>query len=67
MLPSAHYKGVGVRIASFRRSIAHPTYSPVYASLLPTPTELRHRAMLSLQLHSYNKIFHLDRSHRVEG
>jgi hypothetical protein len=33
MLPSAHYKDVGVRIASFRSSIAHPTYSPVYASL----------------------------------
>ncbi len=33
MLPSAHYKSVGVRIASFRSSIAHPTYSPVYASL----------------------------------
>jgi hypothetical protein len=26
MLPSAHYKDVGVRIASFRSSIAHPTY-----------------------------------------
>src|ERR1039458_8967687 len=26
MLPSAHYKGVGVRIASFRSSIAHPAY-----------------------------------------
>ena len=33
MLPSAHYKDVGVRIASFRSSIAHPAYSPVYASL----------------------------------
>src|SRR5213080_4504761 len=33
MLPSAHYKNVGVRIASFRSSIAHPAYSPVYASL----------------------------------
>ena len=32
MLPSAHYKDVGVRITSFRSSIAHPTYSPVYAS-----------------------------------
>jgi hypothetical protein len=29
---SAHYKDVGVRVASFRSSIAHPTYSPVYAS-----------------------------------
>jgi hypothetical protein len=27
------YKDVGVRVASFRSSIAHPTYSPVYASL----------------------------------
>src|SRR6202048_3537023 len=26
--PSAHYKDVGVRIASFRSSIAHPAYSP---------------------------------------
>src|ERR1039457_1834900 len=26
MLPSAHYKDVGVRVASFRSSIAHPTY-----------------------------------------
>jgi hypothetical protein len=33
MLPSAHYKDVGVRFASFRSSITHPTYSPVYASL----------------------------------
>src|SRR5215469_5981522 len=32
ILPSAHYKDVGVRIASFRSSIAHPTYPPVYAS-----------------------------------
>ena len=32
MLPSAHYKDVGVRIASFRRSITHPAYSRVYAS-----------------------------------
>src|SRR5467141_107617 len=35
MWPSAHYKDVGVRIASFRSSIAHPAYSPVYASLTP--------------------------------
>src|SRR6202047_3825930 len=34
--PSAHYKDVGVRIASFRSSIAHPAYSPVYASLTPS-------------------------------
>src|SRR5713101_8906845 len=33
MLPSAHYKDIGVRIASFRSSIAHPAYPPVYASL----------------------------------
>src|SRR6266849_9223244 len=26
ILPSAHYKDVGVRIASFRSSIAHPAY-----------------------------------------
>ena len=26
MLPSAHYKDVGVRIAFFRSSIAHPAY-----------------------------------------
>ena len=26
LLPSAHYKDVGVRIASFRSSIAHPAY-----------------------------------------
>jgi hypothetical protein len=26
MLPSAHYTDVGVRIASFRSSIAHPAY-----------------------------------------
>src|SRR5207302_10787978 len=32
MWPSAHYKDVGVRIASFRSSIAHPAYSPFYAS-----------------------------------
>src|SRR5216684_8501574 len=33
MLPSAHYNCVGVLIASFRSSIARPTYTPVYASL----------------------------------
>jgi hypothetical protein len=32
LLPSAHYKNVGVRVASFRSSIAQPTYPPVYAS-----------------------------------
>jgi hypothetical protein len=26
MLPSAHYKDVGVRMASFRSSIAHPAH-----------------------------------------
>jgi hypothetical protein len=34
--PSAHYKDVGVRIASFRSSIAHPAYTPIYASLTPS-------------------------------
>jgi hypothetical protein len=33
MLPSAHYQDVGVRIASFRSSIAHPAY-PLSGSLL---------------------------------
>jgi len=33
ILPSVHYKDVGVRIASFRSSMAHPACSPVYASL----------------------------------
>ena len=32
MLPSAHYKGVSVRIYSFRSWITHPAYPPVYAS-----------------------------------
>ena len=32
MLPSAHYKNVGVRVAFFRSSMALPTYSPVCAS-----------------------------------
>src|SRR5215472_2176158 len=32
MLPSAHYKDVGARIASFSELNTHPTYSPVYAS-----------------------------------
>jgi hypothetical protein len=36
ILPSAHYKDVGVRIASFRSSIAHPAYTPIYASLTPS-------------------------------
>jgi hypothetical protein len=35
MSPSAHYKDVGVRIASFRSSTAHPAYTPAYASLSP--------------------------------
>jgi len=33
MLPSAHVNRVGVRVVSFRSSIAHPAYTPVYASL----------------------------------
>ena len=28
LLPAAHYKNVGVRISSFRSSIAQPTYPP---------------------------------------
>jgi len=36
MLPSAHINRVGVRIVSFRSSIAHPAYTPVYASLSPS-------------------------------
>src|ERR1019366_6858537 len=32
MLPSAHINRVGVRVVSFRSSIAHPAYSPIYAS-----------------------------------
>jgi hypothetical protein len=33
ILPSAHLYCVGVRVVSFRSSIAHPAYTPVYASL----------------------------------
>src|SRR5204862_5817034 len=33
MFPSAHLYCVGVRVVSFRSSIAHPAYTPVYASL----------------------------------
>src|SRR5881296_2539382 len=36
MLPSAHLYCVGVRVVSFRSSIAHPAYTPVYASLCPS-------------------------------
>ncbi len=36
MLPSAHLYRVGVRVVSFRSSIAHPAYTPVYASLRPS-------------------------------
>src|SRR6266699_2765111 len=36
MLPSAHVNRVGVRVVSFRSSIAHPAYTPVYASLSPS-------------------------------
>jgi len=36
MLPSAHINRVGVRVVSFRSSIAHPAYTPVYASLCPS-------------------------------
>jgi hypothetical protein len=36
MLPSAHIYRVGVRVVSFRSSIAHPAYTPVYASLSPS-------------------------------
>ena len=36
MLPSAHFNGVGVRVVCFRSSIAHPAYTPVYASLSPS-------------------------------
>jgi hypothetical protein len=36
MLPSAHIHRVGVRVVCFRSSIAHPAYTPVYASLCPS-------------------------------
>jgi hypothetical protein len=36
MLPSAHINRVGVRVVCFRSSIAHPAYTPVYASLSPS-------------------------------
>src|ERR1035438_9942558 len=36
MLPSAHIYCVGVRVVCFRNSIAHPAYTPVYASLSPS-------------------------------
>jgi hypothetical protein len=41
MLPSAHYKDGGVRIASFRSSIAHPAYplspeTPLHATPVST-------------------------------
>ena len=36
MLPSAHFNDVGVRVVCFRSSIAHPAYTPVYASLSPS-------------------------------
>jgi hypothetical protein len=36
MLPSAHVYRVGVRVVCFRSSIAHPAYTPVYASLGPS-------------------------------
>ena len=36
MLPSAHINRVGVRVVCFRSSIAHPAYTPVYASLCPS-------------------------------
>jgi len=32
MWPSAHVNRVGIRVVSFRSSMAHPAYSPVYAS-----------------------------------
>jgi len=35
-LPSAHVNRVGVRVVCFRSSIAHPAYTPVYASLSPS-------------------------------
>src|SRR5215813_8801396 len=36
MLPSAHFKDVGARIASFRSSIAHPAY-PLLSTLRCVP------------------------------
>src|ERR1019366_7831609 len=36
ILPSAHVTRVSVRVVSFRSSIAHPAYTPVYASLSPS-------------------------------
>src|SRR5713101_4571601 len=36
ILPSAHINRVGVRVVCFRSSIAHPAYTPVYASLCPS-------------------------------
>jgi hypothetical protein len=36
VLPSAHFYRVGVRVVCFRSSIAHPAYTPIYASLRPS-------------------------------
>src|SRR6266566_7577315 len=43
MLPSAHFYCVGVRVVCFRSSIAHPAYTPVYASLSPSRYECKTR------------------------
>src|SRR6202162_122069 len=44
MLPSAHYKDVGVRIASFRSSIAHPAYPLSTLRWVPHGSSARLRA-----------------------
>src|ERR1022692_3406095 len=46
MLPSAHLYCVGVRVVSFRSSIAHPAYTPVYASLSPSRYQRKTRGQV---------------------
>src|SRR5215469_8393705 len=65
MLPSAHTNRVGVRVVCFRRSIAHPAYSPVYASpctsRCPTQNSGRSGSLL-LSLRNFHSLLHTDLS-----
>ena len=49
ILPSAHLYCIGVRVVSFRSSIAHAAYSPVYALLSPSRYQRKTRGRVDRQ------------------
>src|ERR1017187_8527207 len=68
MLPSAHYKDVGVRVASFRSSIAHPTYSLFTLRRVPRGTQRKTRGRAdrySLLVRIFHSLLHAGLARRT--